>query len=55
MPGWAPWRTVPGMDDDWAAMADLLDPADPVSVERRADLFALTPKTVHLGHRPTAG
>jgi SAM-dependent methyltransferase len=41
--------------EDLAALDRLLDPADPASVDRRADLFVLTAKTVHLGHRPAAG
>ncbi len=38
--------------DDLSALDRLLDPADPAGVDRRADLFVLTAKTVHFGRRP---
>ncbi|MFI1969406.1 SAM-dependent methyltransferase [Streptomyces cinnamoneus] len=38
--------------DDAATLERLLDPADPAGVDRRADLFLLTAKTVHFGRRP---
>ncbi|MCI2422037.1 methyltransferase domain-containing protein [Saccharopolyspora sp. K220] len=37
---------------DVATLDRLLDPADPASVDQRADLFVLTAKTVHFGRRP---
>ncbi|WP_020672240.1 class I SAM-dependent methyltransferase [Amycolatopsis nigrescens] len=37
---------------DLATLDRLLDPADPAGVDRRPDLFLLTAKTVHFGHRP---
>ncbi|MEX2980666.1 trans-aconitate 2-methyltransferase [Streptomyces sp. C36] len=38
--------------EDLATLDRLLDPAAPEGVDRRADLFLLTAKTVHFGHRP---
>lgn len=38
-------------DDDRAALDRLLDPADPLSLHRRPDLFLLTARTVHTGRR----
>ncbi|MGP3984511.1 class I SAM-dependent methyltransferase [Streptomyces sp. KR80] len=38
--------------EDLATLDRLLDPADPAGVDRRADLFLLTAKTVHFGRRP---
>ncbi|MEV4872337.1 methyltransferase domain-containing protein [Streptomyces syringium] len=40
--------------EDLATLDRLLDPADPAGVDRRADLFLLTAKTVHFGQRPLA-
>ncbi|GGR51643.1 class I SAM-dependent methyltransferase [Streptomyces netropsis] len=37
--------------EDLATLDRLLDPADPGGVDRRADLFLLTAKTVHFGQR----
>ncbi|WP_158891674.1 class I SAM-dependent methyltransferase [Amycolatopsis anabasis] len=37
--------------EDVATLDRLLDPADPAGVDRRADLFVLTAKTVHFGRR----
>ncbi|MEU5051401.1 methyltransferase [Streptomyces sp. NPDC021096] len=37
--------------EDLATLDRLLDPADPAGVDRRADLFLLTAKTVHFGRR----
>ncbi|MFI9310859.1 class I SAM-dependent methyltransferase [Streptomyces triculaminicus] len=48
-------RTVVGelLDaEDLATLDRLLDPAAPEGVDRRADLFLLTAKTVHFGRRP---
>lgn len=39
-------------EDDLATLDRLLDPADPASVDQRADLFLLTAQTVHFGYRP---
>lgn len=38
--------------EDVTTLDRLLDPADPAGVDRRADLFLLTAKTVHFGRRP---
>ncbi|MBO0654151.1 methyltransferase domain-containing protein [Streptomyces triculaminicus] len=38
--------------EDLATLDRLLDPAAPEGVDRRADLFLLTAKTVHFGRRP---
>jgi SAM-dependent methyltransferase len=38
--------------EDLATLDRLLDPADSAGVDRRADLFLLTAKTVHFGRRP---
>lgn len=38
--------------EDVAALDRLLDPADPASVDRRADLFLVIAKTVYFGRRP---
>ncbi|MFF9838084.1 class I SAM-dependent methyltransferase [Streptomyces sp. NPDC020422] len=38
-------------DDDRAALDRLLDPADPLSLHRRPDLFLLTARTVHTGRK----
>ncbi|SHG25363.1 class I SAM-dependent methyltransferase [Streptoalloteichus hindustanus] len=38
--------------EDVATLDRLLDPADPAGVDQRADVFLLTAKTVHFGHRP---
>ncbi|MEU8760557.1 methyltransferase [Streptomyces sp. NPDC048659] len=38
-------------DDDRAALDRLLDPADPLSLHRRADLFLLSARTVHTGRK----
>ena len=38
--------------EDLATLDRLLDPDDPSGVDRRADLFLLTAKTVHFGRRP---
>jgi SAM-dependent methyltransferase len=38
--------------DDLSTLDRLLDPTDPAGVDRRADLFLLTAKTVHYGRRP---
>ncbi len=38
--------------EDAATLNRLLDPADPAGIDRRADLFLLTAKTVHFGSRP---
>ncbi|MET9643766.1 class I SAM-dependent methyltransferase [Streptomyces syringium] len=40
--------------EDLATLDRLLDPADPAGVDRRADLFLLTAKTVHFGVRALA-
>ncbi|MCQ8768372.1 class I SAM-dependent methyltransferase [Streptomyces telluris] len=40
---------------DAATLDRLLDPADPAGIDRRADLFLLTAKTVHFGLRPEDG
>ncbi|MFB7864021.1 class I SAM-dependent methyltransferase [Streptomyces sp. NPDC056069] len=39
-------------DDDRAALDRLLDPADPLSLHRRPDLFLLAARTVHTARRP---
>lgn len=38
--------------DDVTTLDRLLDPTDPAGVDRRADLFLLTAKTVYFGRRP---
>ena len=38
--------------EDLATLDRLLDPADPLGLDRRQDLFLLTAKTVHFGRRP---
>ncbi|GAA4614904.1 class I SAM-dependent methyltransferase [Saccharopolyspora hordei] len=38
--------------EDLATLDRLLDPADPLGLDRRPDLFLLTAKTVHFGRRP---
>src|SRR5205823_385425 len=38
--------------EDVATLDRLLDPADPAGVDRRADLFLLTARTVHFGTAP---
>ncbi|RKT81967.1 Methyltransferase domain-containing protein [Saccharopolyspora antimicrobica] len=38
--------------EDLATLDRLLDPADPMGLDQRPDLFLLTAKTVHFGHNP---
>ncbi|MER7083850.1 Methyltransferase domain-containing protein [Saccharopolyspora kobensis] len=38
--------------EDLATLDRLLDPAEPMGLDQRPDLFLLTAKTVHFGHNP---